>query len=43
MESTANSKKNGIISALKSFNKPPVVPNKLNDGIKFLEQKGDEI
>lgn len=43
MESTANSKKNGIISVIKSFNKPPVVPNKQNDGIKFLEQKGDEI
>ncbi len=43
MESTANSKKNGIISVIKSFNKPPVVPNKSNDGIKFLEQKGDEI
>ena len=43
MESTANSKKNWIISVIKSFNKPPVVPNKSNDGIKFLEQKGDEI
>ena len=28
MESTANSKKNGMINVLKSLNKPPIAPNK---------------
>jgi hypothetical protein len=37
MESTANSKKNGMLSVMKTINKPPIVPNKSTEGIKFLE------
>ena len=36
IESIANSKKNGAGSLIKNFNKPPILPNRSNDGIKFL-------
>ena len=36
IESISNSKKNGAGSLIKNFNKPPILPNRSNDGIKFL-------
>ena len=36
IESISNSKKNKAGSLIKNFNKPPILPNRSNDGIKFL-------
>ncbi len=39
MESSLNSKKGGASSLFKNLNKPPTIPNRPNEGIKFIEQR----